>query len=91
MTEQEIIEMYNVTSLNEAGEITTYQNLKEHSEELAKRIAKRFKDTWEAACKAQMNAVYDHCQHSPQGTNGHAIKHWVKEVTFPSVVAKTEA
>lgn len=45
------------------------------------------KQCWEAACKAQMNKVFEHCTHSPQGTNGHAIKHWVKEVPFPSALA----
>jgi len=39
-------------------------------------------DIWNDACKAQMNEVYDHCQDSPQGTNGHAIKHWVKQPQF---------
>ena len=37
---------------------------------------------WENACKAQMELVYEHCTHSPQGTNGHAIKHWVKKAEF---------
>jgi hypothetical protein len=37
---------------------------------------------WGNACKAQMELVYEHCTHSPQGTNGHAIKHWVKEAEF---------
>lgn len=37
---------------------------------------------WENACKAQMELVYEHCTYSPQGTNGHAIKHWVKQAEF---------
>lgn len=44
---------------------------------------KKPEEIWEAACKAQMNAVLEHCQHSPEGTNGHAIKHWVKTPKMP--------
>lgn len=45
-------------------------------------INELLEQTWNDACKAQMNAVLEHCTHSPQGTNGHAIKHWVKLVEF---------
>ena len=39
-------------------------------------------EIWNAACKAQMNLVYEHCAHQ-QNTNGFAIKHWVKIAEFP--------
>lgn len=49
-------------------------------------MEKYAKQTWDEACKAQMNAVYEHCQHLPQGTNGHAIKHWVNLIEYKKTI-----
>jgi len=43
---------------------------------------KAMKDVWDAACKAQMDEVYEHCTHTPN-TNYHAIKFWVKTPKMP--------
>ncbi len=47
-----------------------------------KEIEEILKKVWEMACTAQMNLVYEHCTNSPNGTNGHAIKFWVKQAEF---------
>ncbi len=58
-----------------------------HTEIIEKDNALEFaQKIWDMACKAQMEAVFSHCQDmaaSGGNTNGHAIKHWVKLVPCP--------
>ena len=74
---------YDLEKDRKNGFIKGYTQCQEDmADEIEELKTNNSKIIWENACKAQMELVYEHCTHSPQGTNGHAIKHWVKQAEF---------